>query len=115
MHAASINLHRRTQGKPLDVRWPCPNLTDLCAEALIVLQGTAKRWEVVTAYVRTRTTEEVLDMVKHGLKNKRAQNKADQFSIAKKRQGNTAINSDPTGRNESFTDVDVNLSGQCRS
>lgn len=30
--------------------------------------GTSKRWEVVQAYVRTRTVEEILDMVKHGLK-----------------------------------------------
>lgn len=75
------------------------------------MQGTAKRWEVVTAYVRTRTTEEVLDMVKHGLKSKKSRNTPDQFSIAKKRQGNTDIKSGPTGRDESFTDVDVNLSG----
>ena len=75
------------------------------------LQGTAKRWEVVTTYVRTRTTEEVLDMVKHGLKGKQSRSRPDQFSIAKKRQGNTDIKSNPTGRDESFTDVDVNLSG----
>ena len=30
--------------------------------------GTSKRWEAVQSYVRTRTVEEVLDMVKHGLK-----------------------------------------------
>ena len=30
--------------------------------------GTGKRWEVVQGYVRTRTVEEILDMVKHGLK-----------------------------------------------
>lgn len=30
--------------------------------------GTSKRWETVQAYVRTRTVEEILDMVKHGLK-----------------------------------------------
>ena len=67
---------------------------------------------MVTDYVRTRTQEEVLDMVKHGLKSRRGQQaKAEQFSIAKKRQGNTAIKSDPTGRMESFTDVDVNISG----
>ncbi|DBA66447.1 hypothetical protein WJX79_001146 [Trebouxia sp. C0005] len=74
-------------------------------------QGTAKRWEVVTAYVRTRTTEEVLDMVKLGLKSRQSKAKADQFSIAKKRQANTSIKSDPTGRMESFSDVDVNISG----
>ena len=31
--------------------------------------GTGKRWEVVQGYVRTRTVEEILDMVKHGLKS----------------------------------------------
>ena len=75
------------------------------------MQGTAKRWEVVTAYVRTRTQEEVLDMVKHGLKSRKTQAKTEQFSIAKKRQANTTIKSDPTGRMESFTDVDINISG----
>ena len=76
------------------------------------MQGTAKRWEVVTQYVRTRTQEEVLDMVKHGLKSRKGmQTKQEQFSIAKKRQANTTIKSDPTGRMESFTDVDVNISG----
>lgn len=30
--------------------------------------GTSKRWEAVQAYVRTRSVEEILDMVKHGLK-----------------------------------------------
>jgi len=74
---------------------------------------------VVTAYVRTRTTEEVLDMVKLGLKSRQSKAKADQFSIAKKRQANTSIKSDPTGRMESFSDVDINISGlsalQCRS
>ncbi len=83
------------------------------------MQGTAKRWEVVTAYVRTRTTEEVLDMVKLGLKSRQSKAKADQFSIAKKRQANTSIKSDPTGRMESFSDVDINISGlsalQCHS
>ncbi|KAL3137123.1 hypothetical protein ABBQ32_006697 [Trebouxia sp. C0010 RCD-2024] len=75
-------------------------------------QGTAKRWEVVTQYVRTRTQEEVLDMVKHGLKSRKGmQTKQEQFSIAKKRQANTTIKSDPTGRMESFTDVDINISG----
>ena len=67
---------------------------------------------MVTAYVRTRTEEEVLDMVKHGLKSRKGlQAKSQQFSIAKKRQGNTTIKSDPTGRMEAFTDVHVNMSG----
>lgn len=50
-------------------------------------------------------------MVKHGLKSRKTQAKTEQFSIAKKRQANTTIKSDPTGRMESFTDVDVNIAG----
>ena len=76
------------------------------------MQGTAKRWEVVTAYVRTRTQEEVVDMVKHGLNSRKGQQaKSQQFSIAKKRQATPAIKSDPTGRMEACTDVDINISG----
>ena len=86
----------------------CPHNTN---RLVAWVQGTAKRWEVVTAYVRTRTQEEVLDMVKHGLKSRKTQAKTEQFSIAKKRQANTTIKSDPTGRMESFTDVDINISG----
>ena len=33
-----------------------------------MLQGTAKRWEQVAAYVRTRSQDEVIDMAKHGLR-----------------------------------------------
>lgn len=51
------------------------------------LQGTAKRWEAVAAFVRTRTVEEVIDMVKHGLKAGRHARGADSaIAIAKKRQ-----------------------------
>ncbi len=50
-------------------------------------------------------------MVKLGLKSRQSKAKADQFSIAKKRQANTSIKSDPTGRMESFSDVDINISG----
>ena len=49
-------------------------------------QGTAKRWEQVATYVRTRTVEEVLDMVKHGLKAGRFAPKQDTFNVVKKRQ-----------------------------
>ncbi|CAL8462322.1 g1855 [Coccomyxa elongata] len=75
-------------------------------------QGTVKRWEQVSAYVRTRAVDEVLDMVKHGLKAGRFAPKQDTFSVAKKRQANTTIASDATQRVEAFTDVDVNLSGK---
>ena len=49
------------------------------------LQGTAKRWEQVSAYVRTRTVEEVIDMVKHGLKSGKVAG-SNVNGIAKKRQ-----------------------------
>ena len=49
-------------------------------------QGTVKRWETVAAYVRTRTVNEVLDMVKHGLKAGRFAPKQDTFNVVKKRQ-----------------------------
>ena len=75
------------------------------------LQGTAKRWEQITGYVRTRDQDEVIEMAKHGLRAGAGIRPSDRISIGKKRQGNTTINSDPTGRLESFTDVDVNTAG----
>ena len=53
-------------------------------------QGTVKRWEQVSAYVRTRAVDEVLDMVKHGLKAGRFAPKQDTFSVVKKRQVSVA-------------------------
>lgn len=76
--------------------------------------GTAKRWEVVQAYVRTRTLEECVEMVKHGLKAGRfgsAPSSADSFSIARKRQGNTVIKAEADTRAAAFSDVAVNLKG----
>jgi hypothetical protein len=74
------------------------------------MQGTARRWEVVTACVRTRTMEEVLEMVKHGKMFKYGP-KQDGFTVAKKRQQNTVIHSEASTRIEAFSDVDVHLSG----
>lgn len=51
-----------------------------------ILQGTAKRWEQVAASVRTRTVDEVVDMVKHGLKTVKAASKQNGITLAKKRQ-----------------------------
>ncbi|KAK9787621.1 hypothetical protein WJX73_010169 [Symbiochloris irregularis] len=70
-------------------------------------QGTAKRWEQVAAYVRTRTVEEVLEMVKHGLKAAKFAPNQNGFQITKKRQGNTQIASGATQRAEAFTDVPI--------
>ncbi|KAK9818427.1 hypothetical protein WJX72_012515 [[Myrmecia] bisecta] len=74
-------------------------------------QGTAKRWEAVAGYVRTRTVAEVLEMIKFGLKAGKFAPRQESFAIAKKRQANTAINSEASRRDEAFSDVDVNLSG----
>lgn len=69
--------------------------------------GTAKRWEAISAYVRTRTVDEVIDMAKHGLKAG-AGIRATTYVPTGKRS-NTEIKSEATARHESFTDVDVNL------
>ena len=50
------------------------------------VQGTAKRWDQVAAYVRTRTVDEVTDMVKHGLKAGKHAGGQNGFEVAKKRQ-----------------------------
>lgn len=74
--------------------------------------GTGKRWEVVQAYVRTRTVDEILDMVKHGLKaGKFAAANAETFVVAKKRQANLANHAEADLRECAFTDVQVNLKG----
>ncbi|GAB4822471.1 hypothetical protein N2152v2_009517 [Parachlorella kessleri] len=74
--------------------------------------GTSKRWEQVQGYVRTRTVEEVLDMVKHGLKaGKYVTPQQESFVVTKKRQANTVIRSAADSRDLAFTDVDVNLRG----
>ncbi|KAK9842937.1 hypothetical protein WJX74_004641 [Apatococcus lobatus] len=72
-------------------------------------QGTAKRWEQVAGYVRTRTVDEVLEMVKHGLKAGKHLKQGESFKEAKKRQANTTIHSDATQRHESFTDLAVDV------
>jgi DnaJ family protein C protein 2 len=75
--------------------------------------GTAKRWDTVQAYVRTRTVDEVVDMVKHGLKSG-AYDAAPTagHTIAKKRQANVVIHSEATARVEVFSDVEVQLQGE---
>ncbi|KAI7843108.1 hypothetical protein COHA_003279 [Chlorella ohadii] len=74
--------------------------------------GTSKRWEAVQAYVRTRTVEEILDMVKHGLKaGKVGGVQSETFVVAKKRQGNLANTAAADSRAMAFTDVQVNLKG----
>ena len=52
-----------------------------------LLQGTPKRWEQVTAYIRTRTLEEVLLMVKEkqGMSASRVKQQEDFKAGQKKR------------------------------
>lgn len=42
----------------------CPLMVPAFPLVAAALQGTPKRWEAVTTYVRTRTLEEVVFMVK---------------------------------------------------
>eukprot|EP00884_Botryococcus_braunii_P015011 jgi/Botrbrau1/23510/Bobra.106_1s0061.1 len=71
--------------------------------------GTPRRWEQVTAYVRTRTQDEVTEMAKVGLKARPPSTET--FTVVKKRQGNTTIKDNATSRLEAFTDVEINLKG----
>ncbi|KAK2078664.1 hypothetical protein QBZ16_003504 [Prototheca wickerhamii] len=73
--------------------------------------GTARRWEVIQGYVRTRSAEEITIMVKHGLKARAAAAVREGFQIASKRQANTVIHSEATDRITSFTDVQVAVGG----
>eukprot|EP00887_Chlorella_sp_A99_P003237 scaffold9.g3237.t1 len=76
--------------------------------------GTTKRWEQVQAYVRTRTVDEILDMVKHSLKSGKfaGAQQTDTFVIAKKRQGNLANTAQADTRAAAFSDVSVTLKGE---
>lgn len=73
-------------------------------------QGTAKRWDQVAAYVRTRTVDEVIDMAKHGLAAGKGAPRQDTFTVLKKHAANVTIKSDATARDEVFTDVQVKRS-----
>ena len=84
------------------------------AQQLLSLQGTAKRWDQVAAYVRTRTVDEVIDMAKHGLAAGKGAPQQDTFTVLKKHAANVTIKSDATAREEVFTDVLVNRSSACR-
>lgn len=77
-HAAQERAARAKSWNPEEVR--------MLEKALVKFpQGTAKRWEQVAAYVRTRTTEEVMEMVKTGLKSGKLAQKGG-FTVSKKRQ-----------------------------
>jgi len=79
--------------------------------------GTSRRWETVQLYLRTRTVDEILDMVKYGLKSGKFLAPKDEVVIAEKKKtklantlGKTSCG-DPqaTQRHESFTDVQIGV------
>lgn len=67
--------------------------------------GTSKRWDTIQGYLRTRTVDEILDMVKYGLKSGKivVEESGQDMSMKKKPE----IQSAATQRHESFTDVEV--------
>lgn len=77
-------------------------------------QGTPKRWEQVTAYIRTRTLEEVLMMVKErkGASASRLRQQED-WKAAQKKAAQVTLQATNIAdlRCMAFTDVDVALSG----
>eukprot|EP00798_Chlamydomonas_sp_ICE-L_P018069 gene18069-24493_t len=76
--------------------------------------GTPKRWEAVSAYIRTRTLEEVVLMVKErqGMAASRF-NKSEDFKAGQKKRAEVTCQADL--RQAAFTDVNVNLSGTAAS
>lgn len=69
--------------------------------------GTSKRWETIQGYLRTRTEEEIIDMVKYGLKSGRFTAPSNGVVITEKRKAKLQGQSSATLREESFTDVTV--------
>lgn len=77
-HAAQERANRAKSWNEEEVR--------MLQKALVKFpQGTARRWEQVAAYVRTRTVDEVMEMVKVGLKTGKLAQKGG-INVAKKRQ-----------------------------
>ncbi|KAJ9525225.1 hypothetical protein QJQ45_020759, partial [Haematococcus lacustris] len=73
-------------------------------------QGTPRRWDAVTSYIRTRTLDEVLLMVKdkQGMSATRARAQED-FRSGMKKKAELTCTADL--RINAFTDVNVNLAG----
>lgn len=76
--------------------------------------GTSKRWETIQGYLRTRTTEEIIDMVKYGLKSGKFTAPTNEVLIAEKKKSKLKEKdqSAATLRHESFTDVQVRVTAQ---
>ncbi|GLC41260.1 hypothetical protein PLESTB_001081800 [Pleodorina starrii] len=73
--------------------------------------GTPKRWEAVAAFVRTRTLEEVLLMVKDRQGASATRMKAQEdWKGAQKKPAEVRAQADT--RAQAFTDVEVNLAGE---
>lgn len=70
--------------------------------------GTSKRWETIQGYLRTRTENEIIDMVKYGLKSGRFTAPGDGVVITEKKKAKLQGKSAATLREESFSDVSVN-------
>ncbi|CAG9460637.1 unnamed protein product [Pedinophyceae sp. YPF-701] len=71
--------------------------------------GSQRRWENIAAYVRTRTVDEVLVMVKQRLSKGHVPQamRHDKYEIPEKRTGNLVITSEASVRDRAFTDVAV--------
>jgi len=69
--------------------------------------GTSKRWETIQGYLRTRTEDEIIDMVKYGLKSGRFTAPSNDVVITEKKKAKLQGQSSATLREESFTDVAV--------
>jgi len=71
--------------------------------------GSQRRWENIAAYVRTRTVDEVIFMVKHRLAKgyvpKATQEAHSHYQIAEKRKKNLNITSDADQRETAFSDL----------
>lgn len=72
--------------------------------------GTSRRWETIQGYLRTRTEDEIIDMVKYGLKSGRFTAPSNDVVITEKKKAKLQGQSAATLREESFTDVAVTVS-----
>ena len=69
--------------------------------------GTSRRWETIQGYLRTRTTDEIIDMVKYGLKSGKYTAPSADLVINEKKKAKSQTQSAATLRHESFTDISV--------
>ncbi|GAX73642.1 hypothetical protein CEUSTIGMA_g1093.t1 [Chlamydomonas eustigma] len=107
----SLGSNHLLRKKALEVReWDEEELRMLDKALLKFPQGVPRRWEQATAYIRTRTMEEVLLMVKsrQGLGAARFKQQED-FKAGQKKRAEVTSQADL--RAQAFTDVQVNLVG----